>query len=175
MEAGDLVDSAKLQDWLQIIGAFSIVASLIFVGLQLRQTQEIAIANQYQDRAALSANFRLAVIQSDVALGVAGNSIIADIQNADGWPELKSMLAAASPDPQSAGFMRTQIIHSFFLMDNNHFQYQSGFLPESTWRAYESELDRFLDSDLVQFVWEQRGQNYRPEFRQLVNDLIQQD
>ena len=35
---------AKLRDWLEIVGIFSVVLSLIFVGLQLRQTQKIAIA-----------------------------------------------------------------------------------------------------------------------------------
>jgi hypothetical protein len=35
------MDSAKLNDWLQVIGIFALVASLIFVGLQMKQTQEI--------------------------------------------------------------------------------------------------------------------------------------
>jgi len=34
----------------EILGITSIVASLIFVGLQLKQSQEIAIAAQYQAR-----------------------------------------------------------------------------------------------------------------------------
>lgn len=41
---------AELDDWLQIVGIFAVVASLVFVGLQLKQTQEIAIAGQYQQR-----------------------------------------------------------------------------------------------------------------------------
>lgn len=35
------MDSAKLNDWLQVIGIFALVASLVFVGLQMKQTQEI--------------------------------------------------------------------------------------------------------------------------------------
>ena len=35
------MNSAKLNDWLQVIGIFALVASLIFVGLQMKQTQEI--------------------------------------------------------------------------------------------------------------------------------------
>ncbi len=37
------MDSAKINDWMQIIGIFSLVASLIFVGLQMQQTQDIAV------------------------------------------------------------------------------------------------------------------------------------
>jgi hypothetical protein len=37
------MDSAKLHDWLQLVGIFALVGSLIFVGLQLKQTQEVAL------------------------------------------------------------------------------------------------------------------------------------
>ena len=38
------MDSAKLNDWMQVVGIFAVVASLIFVGLQMRQDQLIARA-----------------------------------------------------------------------------------------------------------------------------------
>ena len=38
------MDSAKLNDWMQVIGIFAVVASLIFVALQIRQDQAIAQA-----------------------------------------------------------------------------------------------------------------------------------
>lgn len=37
----------KLGDWLQIIGLFGVIGSLIFVGLQLKQTQAIALSETY--------------------------------------------------------------------------------------------------------------------------------
>jgi hypothetical protein len=44
------MDSAKLNDWMQVIGFFALVASLIFVGLQIRQDQEIAIVEAVSHR-----------------------------------------------------------------------------------------------------------------------------
>ena len=38
------------KDFVEIIGTAAIVASLIFVGLQMRQAQNIAIAEQHQNR-----------------------------------------------------------------------------------------------------------------------------
>ena len=35
------MDSTKLNDWLQIAGLLAIVASLVFVGLQVKQSQSI--------------------------------------------------------------------------------------------------------------------------------------
>ena len=40
--------------WIQLLGMFSIVASLVFVGLEMRQSQRIAIAGQQQARSALA-------------------------------------------------------------------------------------------------------------------------
>ena len=38
----------KLSDWLQVLGLFGVLAGLIFVGLQLRQEQNIAQSNRVQ-------------------------------------------------------------------------------------------------------------------------------
>jgi hypothetical protein len=43
--------SIKFNDWIQVIAIFALVGSLIFVGLQMRQTQAIAISAAYQARA----------------------------------------------------------------------------------------------------------------------------
>ena len=50
------MDSAKLNDWLQVIGLFGVVASLIFVGLQMKQEHEIALSNGIQSGAGRSDN-----------------------------------------------------------------------------------------------------------------------
>ena len=38
----------------QLMGILGIIGSLIFVGLEMRQTQKIAIASQHQSRSALT-------------------------------------------------------------------------------------------------------------------------
>lgn len=37
------MNSAKLNDWMQVFGIFALVGSLIFIGLQMKQEREIAI------------------------------------------------------------------------------------------------------------------------------------
>ena len=53
------------RDTAELFGIAAIVVSLIFVGLQMKQSQEIAIADQYQDRADAALNYYLAQFQSD--------------------------------------------------------------------------------------------------------------
>jgi len=40
----------SFEAWIQLIGMLSIVASLIFVGLEMQQTQRIALASQQTQR-----------------------------------------------------------------------------------------------------------------------------
>jgi len=65
----------RMHDWLQIVGMAAVVASLIFVGLQLKQSQEIAIAGQYQARFDSFSGMASSVIQSDAGLRVIGKTV----------------------------------------------------------------------------------------------------
>jgi hypothetical protein len=58
------VNFSQLKDIAELIGLVAIVASLIFVGLQLKQSQEIALATQYQARAETTMNLSLAHIEA---------------------------------------------------------------------------------------------------------------
>ena len=65
----------KKMNWKDIaesVGIAAIVASLIFVGMQLRQSQEFAVADQYQDRASATIEYYVSQIQSDQALSTRG-------------------------------------------------------------------------------------------------------
>jgi hypothetical protein len=50
------MDSSRLNDWLQVIGLFGVMASLVFVGLQMKQTQDIALAETYGTRTDISSD-----------------------------------------------------------------------------------------------------------------------
>ena len=60
--------SNQWKELADLVGTGAIVASLIFVGLQMRQSHEIAIADQYQSRADAALDFYVARMQSDPAL-----------------------------------------------------------------------------------------------------------
>ncbi len=52
------MDSARTNDWLQILGMLGIIASLIFVGVQVRQTQRVGEGEELTNFAALSVAVR---------------------------------------------------------------------------------------------------------------------
>ena len=126
------MDSAKLNEWIQVIGIFAIVASLIFVGLQMQQTHKIALADQYQSRAQTTIDYMLVRMESDY-----GN-------------------------PRYPALIR------WILMDNNHFQYQQGFLTEETWQAYANFIRNMYARCDDRFIYEERKESFRSSFVEFV-------
>ena len=51
------MDSTKVNDWLQVVGLFGVIASLIFVGLEMQQAKQIALSAANQARTDASVEF----------------------------------------------------------------------------------------------------------------------
>jgi len=60
------MDSAKLNDWLQVIGLFGVIAGLAFVGLQMKQEQKIALSAAYQARVEIACDRGYFAFDGDV-------------------------------------------------------------------------------------------------------------
>ncbi len=65
------MDSTKLNDWLQVVGLFGIIGSLIFVGLQMKQDRQIALAEVITS-AAESSKYWAELVNSNADLWVKG-------------------------------------------------------------------------------------------------------
>ena len=61
------MDSQKLHDWIQIVGIVAVVASLIFVGLELRQEQGLARADLGSQSFQMAADLHLSLSDPDLA------------------------------------------------------------------------------------------------------------
>ena len=58
------MDSQKLHDWLQIVGIAAVVASLIFVGMQIKQSDDIALAEVLESVAARAIEERALIAEN---------------------------------------------------------------------------------------------------------------
>ena len=52
--------------WIQLIGMLGVLAGLVFVGLELQQSQRIAIANAIQGRNQMQSNYLLAPLEGQL-------------------------------------------------------------------------------------------------------------
>ena len=91
------MDTEKLHDWIQIVGIAAVVGSLIFVGLQLKQADDIAFA-QLSD--------------SSVARGIEHRSLIAE--HADTWQKACLGAELTAEEKTIAGAIYFNYIHANF-------------------------------------------------------------
>ena len=141
----------KTKEVAELIGMAAIVGSLIFVGLQLKQSQDIALATQYQARADATHALTLAHIEADYLVRV---------------PALRAGLS----DEVSAADINTYL-WLWIQMDNHYYQYQAGFLSEETWQAQLRNTQHIYADCAMRFVYEWRKNGLRRQFVELVESL----
>ena len=146
------MDSAKLNDWMQVVGIFAVVASLVFVGLQMKQSQEIAIADQYQARAEAAQAMYMSVLESGQSL----ESL--DIPWEQKSPEERSLQIAV-------------MNWSWTQYDNHYFQYRAGFLDEESWDGLTGRIEELYSFCNGRPVWERNRRFFRTSFVEYVESL----
>ena len=125
------MNSSKISDWLQIVGLFGVIASLVFVGLQMRQDREIALSATFQTRTQISQD-----LESSYRSNPALISAMAKVT--------ENGLAAISLEEK---ILLDSYINSLFdVYENLYFQNQRGFLDQEHWEKAQRQIDELLDS-----------------------------
>ena len=156
----------KLTNWkefAELIGIAAIVASLVFVGLQLKQSQEIALAAQYQERFAAALQVMSDRQLNENYVRFYGERII----ERNGLPE------GVEDDISAEAYgLRYYDARIFFLIhDNLHFQYSLGFLTEESWSAYRAGIKRAIQNPVFGKYLASEGFLMRESFRNMVEQL----
>ena len=147
----------KLNNYLQTIGAIGIIASHIFVGMELRQTQKIALNSQNQSRT--ETLIRSAEFFYDNGLSY-HDWILGDIKEKD-----RDLVA-------------TYKHMAWWIYNNDFTQYKSGLMQKDLFEAKrDGPMTRnvngksFLECVISKEVWNERMYNFQPDFTQLINSL----
>ncbi len=108
------MDSAKLHDWLQILGVFGVIAGLVFLGYEIRQNHEL-----------MKAQTRQALAQSaiDLLRGEAENGELASIVRRGNAGEELS-------DDEFFRYRRANVAF-FAYWENVFYQYEAGLIDDS--------------------------------------------
>ena len=147
----------QLRDWAsvaEIIAAFAVVLSLVFVGVQIRASTRAAQAAAYQD---------LNAIEIDMLYDLGKDPVLAARYNR-AW---LAPTALSSEEVLSAQYLRLSTMR---LWEAFYLQYRSGSLSEEAWAAREPvirRLARTYSEDLL------RSDALNGEFRDYVLELKQ--
>lgn len=151
------MNTTKINEWLQIIGMFGVIASLLFVGLQMKQAQEIALSATYQARTATSVDLSVGSINS---------------------PEYLSGMAKVYTNTTESLTMQEYIalVWEFAslmsLFENNHLQYELGFLPEEHWQRNVNSMKCIFEIPF--YRTRLSNSKLRETFATVVVDIVQQ-
>jgi hypothetical protein len=148
------VDATKLNDWMQVIGIFAVVASLIFVGLEMRQAQEISMSQTYQSRTS-------AVVEWDSAFAANHDALSAQWKASNG--------AADEITTEEYEALRFTLLGLFHLYDNAHYQYQKGFVSQEFWEITRESMKSQMMNPVTNAIFlEKLDRGVRPDFRYVV-------
>ncbi len=165
------MDISKLNDWLQVVGLFGVMASLVFVGLQIKQDREIALADSYQARTAT-------VVESFSARAANTEALSAELRvlgiNPNDRVKNPSLHIPESAGPLTeleyrAGFFTA--LATWQMWDNSHYQRETGFLPDDHWLRIRSVIKRnFAQKTLITTAYDPAAQ--RPAFQREIDDIM---
>jgi hypothetical protein len=146
------------KDIAELVGIAAIVASLLFVGLELRQSQEIALSEAYQQRAAIE---------------ISNASAIATV------PGYMSGLAKLYDGASSDDLTTIEhIAHEHYLAaalgiwENDYYQYERGFLPEDHWAKTYGNMVCDLSLPLYREIYLSGGWTYRTSFLSVIEKAM---
>ena len=151
------MDNQKINEWLQLAASIGVILSLIFVGLEVMQSREIAESAAYQARADTSLFVRTAPLQS---------------------PELLSAITKLEAG-QSNEFLPNErtatnlyFLSNIIYLESVHYQYISGFVTDEQWQSNIGDIEYMMSVPEYRTAWEQSFGTWRESFSQEVDDII---
>ena len=143
---------ANITNFLGVIG---VIASLIFVGLELRQSQKIALAEQMNNRV-------------NVLMSIVNSYIEADLDFFSAMinePEKDQLFSSAEKGS------RNMLNAQWTLHENDYFQYNSGFMTEDLWEAKLGATERDLLKCEHIDIFEWRISLVEEGFREILQEM----
>ena len=151
------MQSIKTRDIIEIVGILSIVASLIFVGMQLKQDEIIAMGSQYQSRAELSIDNYRSVLENPELLAATVKANRGDVE---------------SFTPEEKLAYDTKLTMDFIRLDNNFYQYELGLSDETYWENSRIRTKTRLQSEYTRKHYLEIVTARRSPLGQLILQLI---
>ena len=143
------IDASQIDALIQLLAMAGIIGSLIFVGLEMRQSQRIAIAAQIQARS----NTMVEALATYTEAGI------------DWSPTLFGGEIALSKEE----IAENNVYHAqWFLFESDFFQYSMGLMTQPVWEAKLVMIGRLVDQCDRRNILETRLQSLEKEFRDVI-------
>ena len=155
-----MIKPKELQDWLQVLGLFGVVASLIFVGLEMRQSHQIARSQANQARTDATTLILLEAAANPFVLSTAAKIASGQIDE-------------ITDEEMTA--RRLVLLAQLFHYENLYQQYRDGFISEERWAGSEENLSAAMrNAEVVSSrqIYEAAPNVWSSGFQELVDRLL---
>ncbi len=151
------MSAERIQGWLQVGGLLGVVASLIFVGMQMEQTQETADPSDSQARVST----RISVLTAPLASETLLRALTKDATG---------QLMTLTPEEELAAsyFLWAQLAY----FESEHYDYRRGHRSDEHWATVVENLQALFESELNRMIWRDSARTFQPSFREDVDRIV---
>ena len=140
--------------WIQLLGMIGVLGGLMFVGLEMRQSQIIALAAQSQARASM--------LLDRVGVYTEANLDFQSLIFENSYDTNLSKIEAAQ---------RNTFHQSWFLFENDFEQYSLGLMSEEIWNAKLNGINRLFNRCEARETYDVRIPTFPESFRRLISTI----
>ena len=165
----------KSVDWraiAELVGLAAIVASLVFVGMQLELDRQVALGSQYAARAeSVKADVR-ARMESDAFVAMQAKLWAAGTRPTWWNPEVAQLAKELELSGADLKMMESDRFLTLLQADNLYFQFQQGLLEEGYWIGARRYLKQSMEKDpFARAIFPALGQRIHPIVLELISEI----
>ena len=143
--------------WIQLTGMSSIVASLMFVALEMRQSQRIALVSQIQERSYAATEATSAFTEANLD-----------------WFSVKFSIPPKSQLTTEQKAARNSENASWFFYEADYFQYSQGLMTDAVWQAKLRAMEFNLKRCEYPEIYEVRSELVQIELKDILDQMPSQ-
>lgn len=154
----------------ELIGIAAIVGSLVFVGLQMKQSRDIAIAEQYQARGTATLEYVLWLADNESIMQRHVRDIKSRYEAGKGGDAFNDVYETQGPE-----YLATEAfldLAGLVVFDNYYKQYQLGTMDDESWDAFRYRLKQNFRTESGRAAFTNEPQGWRESFQKLCFELI---
>ncbi|MEP6390895.1 MAG: hypothetical protein ABJ056_13325 [Halioglobus sp.] len=133
-------------------------ASLLFVGYEIKQSRDIAIADVYQQRAALMVQIQTSSYSTEAYESA--------------WKRQKAGESLSDADKSLIVYVESSPWMTYY--ENNHFQYELGLLSAEQWEASKRAITVLAKKPGVLEWWGSKRVDFTVSFAEEVDEIFAQ-
>ena len=150
------MNTGRFEAILQFIGVLGLIGSLIFVGFELKQSRDIALADIYQQRSAMWLEMQLSRLPAE---------------------QYRVAYDKVQRDPRELTAEDVSIFEDMFyakltLYENLHFQHQLDLITEEEWAAAVANIRSDFSLPCRSRWWLEDRHNWRTSFADSVDRFV---